>query len=129
MVLSNAERQKRFRQRLKARAAGADLGEQAQAAVEGGFAAIWSVLARNADTIGGGPDTFPDLLAFQRYHANAPAEALREFEGWLDPEWESDMSDDERAAVERAAVIYRAALLKHLPAEKKPRRARRKDVC
>ena len=39
MVLTNAQRQTRYRQRLKARATGADVGQQAQAAVDEGFVA------------------------------------------------------------------------------------------
>lgn len=42
MALSNAERQRRYRQRLKARASGAALGDQARAAVERAIAALWA---------------------------------------------------------------------------------------
>jgi hypothetical protein len=42
MALTNAERQRRYRQRLKARASGAALGDQARNAVERAIAALWA---------------------------------------------------------------------------------------
>lgn len=42
MALSNAERQRRYRQRLKARASGAALGEQARLAVDRAIDALWA---------------------------------------------------------------------------------------
>ena len=41
MPLSNAERQRRYRQRLKAKAAGANVVEQARIAVERAIHALW----------------------------------------------------------------------------------------
>lgn len=46
MVLTNAERQAQFRQRLKARASGAALPEMAAAAAEAAVMALWSFYAR-----------------------------------------------------------------------------------
>lgn len=42
MPLSNADRQRRYRQRLKARASGAAVVEQARGAVERAIQALWS---------------------------------------------------------------------------------------
>lgn len=42
MAMTNAERQRRYRQRLKARASGAALPEQARDAVEHAIAALWA---------------------------------------------------------------------------------------
>lgn len=42
MALSNAEHQRRYRQRLKARASGAAVVEQARAAVERAIQALWN---------------------------------------------------------------------------------------
>lgn len=42
MAMSNAERQRRYRNKLKARASGEALGEQARDAVERAIAALWS---------------------------------------------------------------------------------------
>lgn len=42
MAMTNAERQRRYRQRLKARASGAALPEQARDAVERAIAALWA---------------------------------------------------------------------------------------
>ena len=42
MAMTNAERQRRYRQRLKARASGAALPEQARDAVERAIAALWT---------------------------------------------------------------------------------------
>ncbi|BEU99727.1 hypothetical protein [Novosphingobium olei] len=42
MAMTNAERQRRYRQRLKARASGAALPEQARDAVERAILALWS---------------------------------------------------------------------------------------
>ncbi|WP_295526723.1 hypothetical protein [Novosphingobium sp. Chol11] len=42
MALSNAERQQRYRQNLKARASGDAIGRQARMAVERAIAALWS---------------------------------------------------------------------------------------
>lgn len=42
MAMTNAERQRRYRQRLKARASGSALPEQARDAVERAIAALWA---------------------------------------------------------------------------------------
>ncbi|WP_225205849.1 hypothetical protein [Novosphingobium huizhouense] len=42
MAMTNAERQRRYRQRLKARASGAALPEQARDAVERAIVALWA---------------------------------------------------------------------------------------
>jgi hypothetical protein len=48
MAMTNAERQRRYRQRLKARASGDALGDQARAAVERAIAALWAFHERPA---------------------------------------------------------------------------------
>lgn len=50
MPLSNAERQRRYRQRLKARAAGGAVVEQAQIAVERAVLALWAYHERPSPT-------------------------------------------------------------------------------
>lgn len=50
MPLSNAERQRRYRQRLKARAAGGAVVEQAQIAVERAVLALWAYHERPSST-------------------------------------------------------------------------------
>lgn len=42
MAMTNAERQRRYRQRLKSRASGDAVGEQTRAAVERAISALWS---------------------------------------------------------------------------------------
>jgi hypothetical protein len=48
MALSNAERQRRYRQNLKARASGDAIGRQARLAVEHAIAALWAFHQRPA---------------------------------------------------------------------------------
>ncbi len=48
MALSNAERQRRYRQNLKARASGDAIGAQARMAVERAIAALWAFHERPA---------------------------------------------------------------------------------
>ncbi len=48
MALSNADRQRRYRQNLKARASGDAIGEQARIAVERAIAALWAFHERPA---------------------------------------------------------------------------------
>lgn len=50
MPLSNAERQRRYRQRLKARASGAAIVHQARAAVERAIRALWAYHQRPSPT-------------------------------------------------------------------------------
>ena len=50
MALSNAERQRRYRQRLKARASGAAVVGQAQQAVERAVQALWAYHERPSPT-------------------------------------------------------------------------------
>lgn len=50
MALSNAERQRRYRQRLKARASGDDAGTVARAAVDRAVAALWAFHERPTPT-------------------------------------------------------------------------------
>ncbi len=50
MPLSNAERQRRYRQRLKARATGGAVVEQAQIAVERAVLALWAYHERPSPT-------------------------------------------------------------------------------
>ncbi len=131
MVLSNAERQERYRQRLKARATGADLGEQARAAVDAAFAAVWAIFSRPAPDGGewGDLEGFADLAGWQAsFHNFGTAEILAMFEGWLSEDEETEITDAEREAIERGAAIYRAALLKHIPEPEPVKRSRRKKA-
>ncbi|MXO63425.1 hypothetical protein [Qipengyuania oceanensis] len=62
MVLSNAERQKRFRQRLKERASIAGLGQQAQEACDRAVSVLWEAYQR---TDYGDLDEYSDAEAFK----------------------------------------------------------------
>lgn len=121
MVLSNAERQRRFRQRFKARANGIDLGQMALEAVDAGFAAVWAIYTRpSADgSQWGDIDGMSNVSDLMRVYRGQTAEGLAMFEDWLVPEEETHISGEERTAIERAVAVYQAALLKHVPAAEK----------
>jgi hypothetical protein len=127
MVLTNAQRQERYRKRLKARASGADLAEQAREAVDAAFAACWAIFSRpsasGADWAG--LEGFADVASWQAsFGREQPATVLGMFDEWLQDE-ETEISDAEREAIERGAGVYRAVLLAHVAGAEKPKRKRR----
>ena len=83
MVLSNAERQKLFRQRRDAAAKGANLGEQARIAIDAALAVAWDVYDRNPN-MGGPADYCADLEAFRVWLAGGVSEGpAAEARGWI----------------------------------------------
>lgn len=112
MVLSNAERQARFRARLKARANGDALPDQARDAVVAALTAIWNHEARQ-----GIPDmSLDEHLAY--YRSDVP-ETLRCCEAYEAGDF-ADAADWQ--AVERARDLLHAVSLHHLPEPPKKRR-------
>lgn len=114
MVLSNAERQRRFRERLKAKASGGDLPAMIRAAVLAGFRARYAAAER---------------LGFADFDGIASADALVELttspsgrkRAGFDPigdmlslfEDDDAYNDDERAAIKLARDAVQAILLRN----------------
>ena len=126
--MTNAERQARYLERLKSRADGADLGKLAQGAVDAGFAAVWAIYSRPpADgSPWGDIDGMSDVSDLKRAYQGQTSEALAMFEDWLGEDEVEHISAEERTTIERAAAVYRAALLKHVPASENVKRARKR---
>jgi hypothetical protein len=106
MVLSNAQRQKAYREKLKAIARGEMIGEQVQEAMQKAIEAIWSVDCRD------GADDFKSLEEMQSFYVANPKELERivlEQAEYLD-----ELEDDDAAAITRAAAIYHAVALRGL---------------
>lgn len=121
MVLSNAERQKRYRQRLKAAARGGDLPERVRTAVDQALDAVWTIAKREGD---GSFDEFPSLGALKADMASGrdPAgEALKILAAWAGSE---NGKPDELAAIERAIGIVEAVLLRH---DRAPKKAKKRE--
>ena len=118
MVLSNAQRQALYRKRLKARADRAGLADEAAAAVDAGYLALWDIthmLGPNGEEVGGLED-FTSVADWQAHdrETGSPAETLAHIQSWLDDhEW--PITDDQRRQLELAAGVYRAVLLHHVP--------------
>ena len=70
MALSNAERQKRFRQRLKAKADGVNLPEQIKAALDAATRAAWCIWKRQNYS---GLGDYPNWEAMRAAFASDPA--------------------------------------------------------
>lgn len=85
MPLSNAERQRRYRQRLKARASGAAVVEQAQLAVERAVQALWAYHERPSPS--GMPwseiDGCTTLAAYRSELERAPGNLLQTCRAFL----------------------------------------------
>lgn len=109
MALSNADRQRRYRQRLKARASGEALGEQARAAVERAIKALWQFRQRPGP--GGidwaAIDGCTTIEAYRAELASAPGNLVATARAFL-PDWDG-VSPDERAAL--SALIEAADAL------------------
>lgn len=114
MVLSNAERQARYRKNIKARAN--DPGASARAAADAAVAALWAFLAR-AEAAGQswaekeGCDTLAQFRALL-----ASADPVAFFRSWSDQQ-EDGMTADEFAAICAAVEIDDALKLKHQQGE------------
>lgn len=109
MALSNAERQRRYRQRLKARAAGEALGEQARLAVDRAISALWQFRQRPGP--GGidwaAIDGCATIDAYRAELASAPGNLVDTARAFL-PDWDG-VTAEERAAL--SAVIEAADAL------------------
>ena len=112
--LTNAERQKRYRERLKARADGLDLAERARAAIVDAAGACWEIAVREGYSDWDGIATTPDeALAWMRDPATVkreglPSKQLREwFAGWVE-----DADEGQRETLQRAIDLIDAVNLR-----------------
>lgn len=109
MALTNAQRQRRYRQRLKARASGDALGEQARLAVDRAVEALWGFRQRPGP--GGidwaAIDGCATIEAYRAELASAPGNLISTARAFL-PDWEG-VSDEERAVL--SALIEAADAL------------------
>lgn len=125
MVLSNAERQARFRRNLKARASGESIGQLARDTIDEGLAAMWASVAPN-DAM---HDQFASLEELRAYiaadwtNSRGSAANLREF--LVAYSEDGDASPDNRAKILRALEVVDAAHLMHVEPLPKPKRTRR----
>ncbi|MBD3761480.1 hypothetical protein [Rhizorhabdus sp.] len=127
MVLSNAERQARYRRNLKARAEASaeNLGEMARAAIDEALRAVWDGQASNDASF----EDFSSFEHFRSYLASewygyAPAVNLRE---WLlaylyEDDSEDGLGAETNAKIRRALAVIDAAHLKHIEPLPKPKR-------
>lgn len=119
MVLSNAERQKRYRERLKAAARGADLVKQAREAIEAAVAACWE-LGRRENTEMQDYASPAEIIAeaqdpkFQKH--NGPTVAYLEtlFRSYIEGD---GPTDEERETIARARALIDAVSLRDARAD------------
>jgi hypothetical protein len=116
MTLSNAERQRRYRQRLKARASGGAVVEQAQIAVERAVLALWAYHERPSAT-GIAWSEIDGCRTLDEYRSElerSPSNLLQACRAFL-PGFEGLTLDEARAV---ADVIEIAEALRLAPARK-----------
>jgi hypothetical protein len=113
MVLSNAERQKRHRQRLRERASLASLGERAREAANRAVETLWGLHQRMeaAGTPYGGLEDYSDLDEFRRTFDDKQNRL---------PDWcrsysqdSDDLTEDELAALTVMVEVADALAMKH----------------
>jgi hypothetical protein len=128
VVLSNAERQRRFRQRRNAAAKGERLGEMAREAMDAAISAVWAIINRpSADGQKWAvKDRFADLEEWRVYWAKtARSGGLKElrkaFSGYGE-----DANEEERGALERAIEVLDAAMFSNVHVPEEPKRSRRR---
>lgn len=117
MALTNAERQRRYRQKLKARASGAAIGEQVREAAERAIAALWAFHERPAP---GGLswsdiDGCVTIGLYRAELARAPGNLIEACRAFL-PDYEG-LTDDEAKAI---ATLIDIASAIHLTGEAVP---------
>lgn len=113
MVLSNAERQARYRQNLKKRAD--DPGVAARVAADAAVAALWSFLVR-AESAGQKWDEKDGLDTVEAFRASlGGGHLVTMMRAWSDTQ-EDGMTDAEFAAIRAVVEIDDAMQLKHGPA-------------
>jgi len=98
MAMTNAERQRRYRQKLKSRASGEALGEQVQSAVERAIAALWDFHERPtpsglnwADI-----DGCTDLVQYRSELERSPGNLLQACRAFL-PDFEGLTAEEAKA--------------------------------
>ena len=112
MVLSNAERQRRYRERLKAAARGDDLAAKVEEVISAALAVIWHGPPEN-DAMREQFPTSADFRAWlldpkQRKHRQGAAAEIEDvLSAYLD-----DVPVEKRSIIERALSVVRAAQLK-----------------
>ena len=115
MAMSNADRQRRYRQKLKARASGDALGDRVREAVERAIAALWSFHERPApggmrwSDIDGCTNAEMYRAELQRGTGNL-LQACRAFM----PDFEG-LTDDEIRAIATVVEVSDALRLTHKP--------------
>jgi len=134
MVLSNAERQERYRQRLKAAARGDDLGERARKLIEDALAVIWALDAEGLSYGYEGIAKVDSVEALKAVlvapwfvrHNGKPAESLRQyFAAYVD---DDGASPEQRETLRRAVALFDAVSLADVePAAAPPRPKRGKS--
>lgn len=120
MPLSNAERQRRYRQRLKARASGAAIVEQAQIAVERAILALWAYHERPSPTgvAWGDIDGCHDLEAYRSELERSPANLLQACRAFV-PDFSGLTPYEAQAVADVIALadVLRLATPTRVPAE------------
>jgi hypothetical protein len=111
MAMSNAERQRRYRQKLKARASGDALGERARDAAERAVAALWAFHERPAPSglRWAEIDGCTSIELYRRELQRSPNNLLQACRAFL-PDFEG-LSDDEARAIETVIAIADALRL------------------
>jgi len=111
MAMSNAERQRRYRQKLKARASGDALGERARDAAERAVAALWAFHERPAPSglRWAEIDGCTSIEHYRRELQRSPNNLLQACRAFL-PDFEG-LSDDEARAIETVIAIADALRL------------------
>ncbi|MEO0033080.1 MAG: hypothetical protein RIS94_2838 [Pseudomonadota bacterium] len=113
MAMTNAERQRRYRQKLKARASGDAVGDQARMAVERAIQALWSFHERPSPSgvLWAEIDGCTSLAHYRSELERGPGNLLQACRAFL-PDF-AGLTDDEARAI--ATVIDLADALRLAP--------------
>ena len=111
MPLSNAERQRRYRQKLKSRASGDALGDRAREASERAVAALWAFHERPTPSglSWSDIDGCTSLEAYRSELQRSPNNLLQACRAFV-PDFEG-LTDDEARAIQTVIDIYDALRL------------------
>lgn len=118
MAMSNAERQRRYRQKLKARASGDALGDRVADAVDRAIAALWAYHERPAP---GGMrwadiDGCTSIALYRAELQRAPDNLVQTCRAFL-PDFEGLDEDEARAIITVIAIADALRLVPHHPEE------------